>query len=639
VIERRAFDHGGLDCFVAALLAMTISPVCESRWSSVRPKPRAEEIGMTAQELAAGIAERHRKDPVRLLQALRDAQAEIGWIPSDVALAIAGAFGVARGQVDALVQFHTLLFDKPRGAYRVLFSDNVTDRMAGSLELYERFRARFGLTRGQVSADGLVSVDFASCTGLCDHGVAILVNDIAIGDITAERLDAIAEKIEARAPLAAWPAEWFEIDDNIHRRVTLLGTPFTRGAGLDAAIARGRAGMQDEIKRANLRGRGGAGFPTATKLDGARNAPGTEKYIVCNADEGEPGTFKDRVLLNSFAPRVLEGMAIAGYACGATKGFVYLRAEYLHLRDSLQREIDDMRACGRLGVSIRGAAGFDFDVELYMGAGGYICGEGTAQVESLEGKPGRPRVKPPSMVHRGYLGKPTVVDNVETLAHLTEIAIEGGASFARRGTRASTGTKLISVSGDCEKPGIYEYEFGVTLSRVLQDCGANSPIAVQIGGASGVCVTPDEFSRRIAFEDLSTTGAFMIFGPDRDMFEVARNFAHFFAHESCGFCTPCRVGTTLQMNIMDKIAGGRGTRYEVNDLMRLVDFIRRTAHCGLGETAGNPVRDVWNKFRPAFERRLAPRDFEPEVDLDAALASTRAATHREDALAHMSGEG
>ena len=363
--------------------------------------------------------------------------------------------------------------------------------------------------------------------------------------------------------------------------------------------------MMDEMKRSNLRGRGGAGFPTATKLEGARNAPGAQRYIVCNADEGEPGTFKDRVLLNSFSVRVLEGMAIAAFPVGATKGFIYLRGEYKHLQEQLQRDIDTMRANGRLGTSIRGAPGFDFDIEIHMGAGGYIAGEGTAQVESLEGKPARPRVRPPSMVSVGYLGKPTVVDNVETLAHCTEIAIEGGSAFAKRGTKTSTGTKLISISGDCERPGIYEYQFGVTIGRVLQDCGAPPTVtAVQIGGASGVLVTPDEFSRRIAFEDVSTAGAFMVFGPDRDIFEVARNFAHFFAHESCGFCTPCRVGTAIQRNIMDKIAEGRGSSYEVNDLKRLVEFMKRTSHCGLGETAGNAVRDALNKFRPAFEKRL-----------------------------------
>ena len=224
---------------------------------------------------------------------------------------------------------------------------------------------------------------------------------------------------------------------------------------------------------------------------------------------------------------------------------------------------------------------------------------------------------------------------METLAHISEIAVEDGASFAKRGTHTSTGTKLISISGDCERPGVYEYRFGVTVSRVLEDCGARAVTAVQIGGASGVCLIPDEFSRRIAFEDVSTAGAFMIFGPDRDLFDAARNFAHFFAHESCGFCTPCRVGTAIQRNIMDKIAEGRGSRYEVNDLMRLADFMKKNSHCGLGETAGNAVRDTLNKFRPAFERRLHARDFLPAIDLETALEPARRITGRDDADAHL----
>ncbi|WP_294541708.1 NAD(P)H-dependent oxidoreductase subunit E [uncultured Rhodoblastus sp.] len=585
------------------------------------------------------ILAKYRGDPTALLQILREAQEALDWISPETEILVASALQIPLTQVKSVTQFYAHLYDHNRGKYRILFSDNITDRMAGSVALFERMQAHFGVEPGQTSADGLVSIDLTPCTGLCDHGAAMLVNSIAIGRLDAERIDEIAALVKARKPLAKWPAELFAIDDNIHREVTLTGIPYVPGSGLDAAIRLGRAGMFDEIKRAALRGRGGAGFPTATKIEGARNAPGVQKYIVCNADEGEPGTFKDRVLLTSFSTRVLEGMAIAAYAAGAAKGFIYLRSEYQYLRAKLQREIEEMRASGRLGVSIRGAPGFDFDVEIHMGAGAYICGEGTAQIESLEGKPGRPRVKPPSMVIRGYKGMPTIVDNVETLAHLTEIALEGGASFARRGTRASTGTKLLSVSGDCERPGVYEYEFGVTIGRVLHDCGAVAPIAVQVGGASGVLITPDEFSRKIAFEDVSTAGAFMIFGPDRDIFEVARNFAHFFAHESCGFCTPCRVGTTVQKNLMDKIAEGRGSRYEVNDLMRLTDFMRRTSHCGLGESAGNAVRDTWLKFRPAFERRLVPHDFAPQVDLDAALEPTRLATHRDDAAAHIPAEG
>jgi [NiFe] hydrogenase diaphorase moiety large subunit len=584
------------------------------------------------------ILAKFRHDPTNLLQILRETQEALDWISPETQTFIASRLGIPRTRVEALTQFYSHLYDHNRGRYRILFSDNITDRMAGNVALFDRLRAFWGVAPGETSSDGLVSIDMTPCTGLCDHGAALLVNNIAIGRLDNERIDRIARLIMARKPVADWPAELFAIDDNIHRKVTLLGTPYVAGTALDAAIRLGRSGMFDEIKRSGLRGRGGAGFPTATKIEGARNAAGKDKYVVCNADEGEPGTFKDRVLLTSFLPRVLEGMAIAGFAAGATKGFVYLRGEYQYLQPHLQRTIDEMRAGNRLGVSIRGAPGFDFDVQIHMGAGAYICGEGTAQINSLEGKVGRPRVKPPSMVIRGYKDMPTIVDNVETLAHLTEIALEGGVSFARRGTRASTGTKMLSVAGDCARPGIYEYEFGVTIRQVIQDCGAVAPIAVQIGGASGVLITPDEFSRKIAFEDVSTAGAFMIFGPERDLFEVARNFAHFFAHESCGFCTPCRVGTTVQKNLMDKIAEGRGSRYEVNDLMRLADFMRKTSHCGLGETAGNAVRDTWTKFRPAFERRLVPYDFAPEVDLDKALEPTRIAAHRDDAAAHFVAE-
>ena len=238
----------------------------------------------------------------------------------------------------------------------------------------------------------------------------------------------------------------------------------------------------------------------------------------------------------------------------------------------------------------------------------------------------------------GYLGKPTVVDNVETLAQMTEIALNGGRAFAGRGTKRSSGTKILSVSGDCARPGLYEYPFGVRIEQVLKDCGASDVAAVQISGPSGVCLTPDEFRRHIAFEDVPTAGAFMVFGKERDLFEVARNFAHFFAHESCGFCTPCRVGTALMRDALDKIADGRGSRYEINELMRLSELLRRTSHCGLGQTAGNAVRDTWLKFRPAYERRLIRGEFDPAVDLDAALARAREIAGRDDAAAHIGAE-
>jgi [NiFe] hydrogenase diaphorase moiety large subunit len=593
---------------------------------------------MSAEESVAAAVAKYRGDESYLVQIVREAQASLGWIAPETVSEIATRLNIARTRVESVLQFYSFFYDKPRGAYRLLISDNVTDRMLGNLALFERLLDRLKVQRGEVSADGLVSVDLTSCTGMCDQGPALLVNNIAIPKLTARRIDEIVDLIRARIPLARWPDAFFRVENNVRRADALLGAPLAPGRALDAAIALGRQGLLDEMKRSNLRGRGGAGFFTGMKWEGCRNAPGAERYVVCNADEGEPGTFKDRVLLQSHVGRVFEGMAIAGFVVGALKGLIYLRGEYEYLQAPLEAELAKMRRSGLLGTSIRGAAGFDFDIEIHLGAGAYICGEETALIESLEGKPGKPRIRPPFPVTSGYLGRPTVVNNVETLCQATEVAIHGGSAFRGRGTKTSTGTKILSVSGDCERPGLYEYSFGMTIAQVLKDCGAADVAAVQVSGPSGVCLTPDEFSRRIAFEDVPTAGAFMVFGGHRDLFEVARNFSYFFAHESCGFCTPCRVGTALQRDIMDKLAEGRGSHYEINELMRLHELMRRTSHCGLGQTAGNPIRDTWLKFRPAYERRLQSREFAPSIDLDAALAPARKVTGRDDAGAHLGAE-
>ncbi len=585
--------------------------------------------------VAAAVA-RYNSDPLNLVQIVREAQAALSWLSRETQGEIAERLKIPVNRVESIVTFYSFFYDKPRGAYRLLFSDNITDRMQGNQELLERLLGRFGVKRGEVSADGLVSVDLTSCTGICDQGPAMLVNNIAVPRLSTTRVDAIAELIEARAPIDHWPAEFFRVEDNVQRPGPLLQAPLTPGRALDAAIARGREGLLNEIKRSNLRGRGGAGYATGLKWEAARNAPGAERYIVCNADEGEPGAFKDRVLLTSHAGRVFEGMAIAGYAVGATRGFLYLRGEYEYLKPRLDAEHERMRLVRRLGPAIRGCAGFDFDVEIHVGAGAYVCGEETALLESLAGKPGRPRIRPPFPVTHGYLGRPTVVNNVETLCQATEVAIHGGAAFAGQGTKNSSGSKLLSVSGDCERPGVYEYSFGVPIAQVLEDAGAaRDTAAVQIGGPSGVLLTPDEFTRRIAFEDVPTSGSFMIFSGQRDMFEVVRNFVHFLAHESCGFCTPCRVGTSLQREMVEKIAEGRGTRYEINELMRVRGLMRRMSHCGLGQMAGNAISDCWNKFRPTFERRLLATEFAPAMDLDAALGPAREAIGRDDAGAHI----
>ncbi len=577
------------------------------------------------------VLTRHGSDPGRLVQILRDVQAQFGHVAPGMVAALARRLGLPEGEVESTLDFYSFFTREPTGTYRILFSDNITDRMLGNRAIFDHMARRLGVTRGVTSADGLVSLDYTSCTGMCDQGPAILVNGLTITNMTLRRADQICDLVRSRVPVGEWPSDFFRVAHNIRRADMLLSADFTPGSALEAAIAMGRDAYLTEVKRSNIRGRGGAGFTTGVKWEAARNAKGTARYIVCNADEGEPGTFKDRVLLQFYPERVFEGMALAAFVVGAERGLVYLRGEYLYLKGLLEEKLGELRAAQLLGRSIRGVEGFDFDIEIHMGAGAYICGEETALIESLEGKAGRPRIRPPFPVSYGYKGQPTVVNNVETLCKATEIALHGGAWYEGFGTKQSTGTKILSVSGDVERPGIYEYPFGVRISQVLEDAGARNPRAVQISGASGQCLTTREFGRRIAFEDVPTAGAFMVFGETRDMFEVARNFAHFFEHESCGFCTPCRVGTRIQAGIMDKIAEGHGTQYEMNELQHLREVMRTASHCGLGQTAGQAIADTIAKFREDYEKRLARRDFEPAFDLDAALARAREITGRDDA--------
>ena len=587
-----------------------------------------------AAAVAATVA-RHRQDPHYILQMLREIQEACDWIAPEAIDRLQQALGLPRTKVEGVAGFYSFLYTKPRGRYRVLFSDNITDRMLGNMELLRRMCEQLWIERGKTSEDGLVSVDTTSCTGMCDQGPALLVNNYAITRLDAQRVDAICELIRGKVELAAWPREYFRVDDQVRRKDVLLGAALAPGEALAAGCARGAEALLAELKLSKLRGRGGAGFSTGLKWEACRNAAGSEHYVVCNADEGEPGTFKDRVLLSAHADLVFEGMSLCALALGARRGMLYLRGEYRYMLDQLNAVLERRRQAGLLGIGILGREGFDFDIEIHLGAGAYICGEESALIESLEGKRGTPRNRPPFPVTHGYLDQPTVVNNVETFAASCLVALRGGAWYAGIGTSASAGTKILSVSGDCARPGLYEYPYGVSVSEVLAACGAVDVQAVQVSGPSGVCLAAGEFGRRIAFEDIPTAGAFMVFDQRRDMFAVARNFVHFFAHESCGFCTPCRVGTSLLRNLMDKLNNGHGSPYDFAEIEKLNRILQAMSHCGLGHSACNPVLDTIAKFRPAYERRLQQKEFEPAFDLDWALEPARQMTGRDDAGAHI----
>lgn len=599
-------------------------------------------------QILTPILARHGDDASRLLQVLLEVQDACHIIPSEAIDHIAVHFDVPRVNVEGVAGFYSFLSTRPVGEYRVLFSSNITDQMLGKDELMQYLCNKLWVEPGKVSEDGLVSVDSTSCTGMCDQGPAALVNGWPLTNLDHNRLDLICELIRARKPVAEWPPMLFETVDNLRRTDALLGGPLVPGNGIRATLVRGAKETLAEMDKSNLRGRGGAGFKTASKWSFCHAAIVEEEgsvlcdigghpecFIVCNADEGEPGTFKDRVLLNSYADLVFEGMTVGARVVGASKGFLYLRGEYRYLLERLEKVLQKRRETGLLGDSILGQADFSFDIEIHLGAGAYICGEESALIEALEGKRGRPRNRPPFPVTHGYKGRPTVVDNVETFACAAKIAEKGGAWFAAMGTTQSTGTKLLSISGDCASPGIYEYPFGVTVRQILADCGAKEPYAVQVSGPSGTMISWKEFDRKIDFEDLPTAGAFMVFQRKRDLFQTTLNFVHFFAHESCGFCTPCRVGTELQKKIMDKIASGHGTASDLEEMKSLGHILKTMSHCGLGSSAANPVLDSLEKFPDVYERKLKALVFEPAFDLDGALETARMITGRDDEWAHL----
>ena len=367
-------------------------------------------------------------------------------------------------------------------------------------------------------------------------------------------------------------------------------------AGLKSAAEMGRAEILATMKAAGMKGRGGAGFPVSVKWNLAAAAVGPEKFIVCNADEGEPGTFKDRLILSEHADLVFDGMTIAAIAAGAQKGILYLRGEYVYMLNDLETVLARRREDGMLGQNSAGRIGFDFDVEIRLGSGAYVCGEETALIESLEGHRGEPRNRPPFPVDTGYLGRPTVVNNVETLAWAACILARGAEWFNRIGTEQSAGPKLLSISGDCENPGVYEFPLGVSIAEVLKAAGAEDAKAVQIGGASGQCVPAGDFERKIAFEDVATGGSIIVFGPGRDMLDVARNFMEFFVEESCGQCIPCREGNEKLLEGIEMLAAGKCSMKYLRELCLLGQTMQLTSKCGLGQSSPNAFLSIIEHF-------------------------------------------
>ncbi|ACK51672.1 Respiratory-chain NADH dehydrogenase domain 51 kDa subunit [Methylocella silvestris BL2] len=569
-------------------------------------------------------------DRTRLTDIALAVQQRFGFISDDAVQAIATGLGVHAVEIEDMASFYSFLDRAPRGRFRIRLSKTPISFMKGATDVARAFEEALGLSLGDTSADGQFTLEWTSDIGMADQEPSALINSTVLTALTPEDVPQIVAALRRCGPDDGPPRfpqhkpqgamlPKAAIRSSLVQPGPLLSGRPGRADGIKAALDQSPEQVIEEISNSKLRGRGGAGFPTGMKWRLTRKAVGENRYVICNADEGEPGTFKDRLLLTEFPDLVFDGMTIAGYALGARRGVVYLRGEYAYLWDPLQEVLRDRRALGLLGADICGRSGFDFDIRIQLGAGAYMCGEESALLESMEGKRGAPRDRPPFPTERGYLRQPTAIDNVETFACAARIVEKGAAWFTGFGTKESTGTKLMSVSGDCQRPGVYEVPFGITVNELLDLVGAPDAEYVQISGPSGQSVAPKDFGRRIAYEDLSTGGSTMIFGPNRDVLDIVLQFADFFVHESCGWCAPCRVGAPLLKQGMEKIVAGRATLADIAATEALANTVMRMSRCGLGQTAPNPILTTMLSFPELYEARLAPVPFEPLVPLRDAL--------------------
>jgi NADH-quinone oxidoreductase subunit F len=561
-----------------------------------------------------------------LLPALHAAQSMAGYLPEPVTAEVARALNVPLADVYGVIEFYSMFYSEPVGRTVVRVCTDPACALRDADAVLEAACQAAHVSRpGETSGDGEYTVERATCLGLCNLGVSVNVT---------RRNGEMPRSAESYTQIRPYTLdEVFTGGDHIAADfvggdICILTALCGRGHAASLIEYESAGGMRairqvfehqltpqaviDELKRAGLLGRGGAAFPTWIKWESALNAPDTPKYFVVNADESEPGAFKDRILMEGDPCRILEGAIIGAYAIGAHTAYIYVRGEYPTAIERLRHAIDECTAAGYLGHNILGSD-YDLDVEIRSGAGAYICGEETALFESIEGKRGFPRMKPPFPATHGLFGQPTVINNVETLVNIPYIFTHGAGAFRRLGTEQSTGSKLLCVSGDVARPGLYEITFGETLRHLIEDLAGGVSggqlQAILMGGAAGTFVTPRDLDVKLSFEDLRAqglsigSGAVMVFNDKRDLRDVLLRLGRFFAHESCGKCYPCQLGTQRQYEILQRLAAGRllpGDRDRLSD----VGWTMSDASlCGLGQTAGWAVQSAI---------KLWPAMFNPE---------------------------
>lgn len=595
------------------------------------------------------ICEKFGNDKGRLMDILIGVQAQAGCIAPDALDEIAKNLSINRVEVESAATFYAFFSSKRCGRFVIRLCNDIIDRMCGMDRIADALRAELGIDFGQTTSDGLFALEYTPCIGMSDQAPAMLVNDKVITRLSTDRVRDVVQTVRATKNLEqlkltlgdgnnGHPLVRSMVANNLRERGAVVFAPTSPGVALQRALSEQPVELIKIIKASRLRGRGGAGFPTGMKWEFTRAAQGHRKFIVCNADEGEPGTFKDRVILTEAAGLMFEGMTIAGYAIGAAEGIVYLRGEYAYLLAYLEDLLAKRRAAGLLGRDVLGKSGFKFDIRIQLGAGAYVCGEETALLSSCEGKAGDPKTRPPFPAQKGYLGMPTVINNVETYCAAARIIENGPGWFTSMGTQASAGTKVFSVSGDCSSPGVFEIPFGLTVRDLLARAGATDTVAVQVGGAAGRMIGPSEFGRKLCYDDVPTGGSVMAFGPGRDVLEVADAFMEFFVEESCGYCTPCRVGTRLLRERLRRFLAGRATTADMAYLEKTSKTMKTASRCGLGQTAPGPIVSTLQSFRTEYERRIRKEGGVLLPSFDASAAVTAAAAIAGHGSMHFVGE-
>lgn len=546
-----------------------------------------------------------------LLPLLHEAQDHFGYIPEEAAVAIAKAINVPLSDVYGVIEFYSLFFKHPIGETIVHVCNDPACAMAGADSIFKLLNQKESFKfSGEIKPK--ITIEVAPCLGLCEHAPAMLVKGQPVVSKGLQSWEEIFDPSMER-PKTILGGEVHRLTKNCGKGFTTYLEQYINSGGyqgLKKALQLSPEEIIEQVKASGLVGRGGAAFPTGVKWESAAKTEADIKYLVCNGDEAEPGTFKDRVLMEDDPHLIIEGMLIAAYAIGVKKGYFYIRGEYLTSYKHVMKAISEAREAGYLGENILGSD-FSFDLEIRRGAGAYICGEETALFESIEGKRGFPRVKPPFPTTHGLFGKPTVINNVETLANIPIILSLGVEEYRSIGTEKSPGSKLFCLSGDVNKPGLYEVPFGVSLRYVIEDLAggmrSDYPLqAILIGGAAGAIADPSQLDVNLTFEDLRNeglplgSGVITVFDETRDLRDVLLRLANFFAEESCGKCFPCQIGTQRQYEIMKRVANRKSKSHDVQDLEDIIATMTDSSLCGLGQTAGSAIGSAIKKWPALF---------------------------------------